>query len=291
MKRILTMLCALCISAASVFAAENGIARTNIAGVSVLPPEDSADEAGYIEYADGTRENIDCGYVGLFINGSIVKNAEIIIENGRSLVPVSLVSEKLQANVEWIPETKEIIISDKGNMINLKIGNATANLNGNDILLEVEPKIINSSAYVPLRFLIEAFGAEVEYSDGEDLSKTHIIRRIPHIMISRYDKNETALTKEKCVEIVREQLIEAYQNRYGDYESFDGVYEKNGDDIRKAILNLNVTEENDRYYVIPVVFDFWVDKYTGDVYVFYNGQKMNIYLFDPLAPGALAFAG
>lgn len=43
--------------------------------------------------------------------------------------------------------------------------------------------------------------------------------------------------------------------------------------------------------MLPVVFDFWVDKYTGDVYVFYNGLEMNIYLFDPNEPGALAFAG
>ena len=67
--------------------------------------------------------------------------------------------------------------------------------------------------------------------------------------------------------------------------------ERDGDDIREAILNLRVSAENDRYYVLPVVFDFWVDKYTGDVYVFYNGLEMNIYLFDPNEPGALAFAG
>jgi hypothetical protein len=52
-----------------------------------------------------------------------------------------------------------------------------------------------------------------------------------------------------------------------------------------------VKSENDRYYVIPVVYDFWVDKYRGDVYTFYNGIVMQINIFDPNAEGALAFPG
>ena len=40
-----------------------------------------------------------------------------------------------------------------------------------------------------------------------------------------------------------------------------------------------------------MVFDFWVDKYTGEVYVFYNGMTMAIYKFDPESKGALTFAG
>ena len=294
MKRLISVLCVLCITlSVNTFGSETSITKTNLANISVLPAIDSEQGIGYIQYGDGSKENIKDGYTGLFINGSIIENTEIIIENSRALVPVRLISESFEAEVKWIPETQEINISDNSNNITFKIADRNVIINGEEITLDTSPKIVNNSTYVPLRFVSEVLGARVDYFDGEDLSKTHIIRRIPHIMVSRYDKDIKPLTKEESIKIVREQLITAYKKRYCEYEPFkEGEsFEKDGDDIRKVISELNVTQENDRYYVIPVVFDFWVDKYTGDVYVFYNGLAMNINIFDPYAPGALAFAG
>jgi len=294
MKRILGMSAILCsLFFVNVFGAEPVLNKTNIVNTQLLPAYDSSVDYGFIKYDDGSEEIIKDDYVGLFINGSIIKNAGIIIENSRALVPVRLISEEFNANVEWIPETREVKIYDNSNNISLKIENIKANINGKEILLDTPPKIINSSTYVPIRFVTEALGANVNYFDGNDLSKTHIIVRIPHIMISRYDKNVKPMTREQCIQIVKEQLITAYEKRYGVYKPFSSsdTYVNDGDDIRKAISNLTVTDENDRYYVIPVVFDFWVDKYTGDVYVFYNGQTMSITSFDPSSPGALTFAG
>ena len=54
---------------------------------------------------------------------------------------------------------------------------------------------------------------------------------------------------------------------------------------------LKIKAENDRYFIIPVVWDFMVDKYTGEVYTFYQGQTFEYKLFDPQSEGALAFAG
>ncbi len=297
MKKIFTVLILLSfiLPAVSIHAEDNKTyaGKTNIDNLRILPPEDSYDSKGYIKYGDSGDETIERGYTALFINGSIVKNFKLAIENKKIMLPLRLISEALGAEIKWLPDTKETKISDGENTIILEGGNAKVLSGENEFIFDIPPKIIDGSIYVPEKFITEVLGAEIVYSEGEESKEKDIIRRLPHIMISRYNENAKAISKEKAVDIVREQLITAYENRYGEYIPINAKeeLERDGDDIREAILNLRVSAENDRYYVLPVVFDFWVDKYTGDVYVFYNGLEMNIYLFDPNEPGALAFAG
>jgi len=159
----------------------------------------------------------------------------------------------------------------------------------------VAPKIINDFTYVPLRFVAEALHAKVDYFDGEDITKAHILLRVPHVMISRYPDNAKMLTKEEAVEKLREQLIIAYENKFGTFIAFSSNEKPKEDNdkenLRYVISNLEIASENDRYFAVPVVFDFWIDKYTGEVYVFYNGQTMTINIFDPYSEYALTFAG
>lgn len=78
----------------------NNIDNTNLNGVSI--PRNS-DNTAVIQYGDKTKEkvlNINT-FITLFINGSIVKDANIITENNRTLVPLMLISETLGAKVDW----------------------------------------------------------------------------------------------------------------------------------------------------------------------------------------------
>ncbi len=269
------------------------VRETNIDNLRIMPSEDAYDDKGYIKYGDGGEESIERGYTALFINGSIVKDFKIVMENGKITFPLRLISEALGAEVKWIPNTRETEISDGENTIKVGEGNVKVLSGKNELILDIPPKIIDGLIYVPEKFITEALGAEIVYSINEESKEKDIIRRLPRIMISRYDEDVKPISREKAVDIVREKLITAYENRYGEYIPINAgnAWERDGDDIREAILNLRVSAEDDRYYVIPVVFDFWVDKYTGAVYVYYNGLEMNIYLFDPNEPGALAFAG
>ena len=297
MKRIFTVLVLISfiLEAVNIYAEDNKAyaGKTNIDNLRIMPAEDAYDGKGYIKYGDGGDETIERGYTALFINGSIVRDFKLVTENGKITFPLRPISEALGAEIKWIPDTKATEISDRENTITLEAGNVRVLSAKNEVILDIPPKIIDGSIYVSEKFITDILGAEVIYSEGEEPKEKDIIRRLPHIMISRYDENAEPISREKAVDIVREQLITAYENRYGKYVpvNAEDVWERDGDDIREAILNLRVSAENDRYYVLPVVFDFWVDKYTGDVYVFYNGLEMSIYLFDPTEYGALAFAG
>ncbi len=275
--------------------ADSVVSSTNLDGISIVPAKDSESDVGTISYADGAEESIDDDYTALFLNGSLMKNSDLVISNDRALVPVRLIAEYFGADVEWNGDENKVVITENGNTINLYMDENAIDINGSVSYMDAAPAIINDTAYVPIRFVSEALGTEVEYSDGADLSGAYIIPRIPQVMISRYDENVSALSEDECIEIVREKLIEAYENKYGEFEPLSELpedFEWNDEEgLREVITNLEITRENDRYYVMPAGFEFWADKYTGEVYTFYNGLAMTINEFVPLSDGALSFAG
>ncbi len=291
MKKVLVIfLAASILLIQNVFGAES-IGSTNADGINILPAVDSATKTGYIKFADGSEEAIDDNYTALFINGSLIKDAKVLFRHGTTLVPVRIISEYFDSVVKWDLETNRISISNGNDTIVMEIGNKHAKINDREVLMDEPPVIFEDFIYVPVRFISEALGVNIEYSDGKYLETTYIIPRIRHIMVSGYSESLNPITSDQSVKIVKQQLITAYENRYGEYTPDKRGDNKDGDYWYDIIEGLEVSRENDRYYVIPVVYDFWVDKYTGDVYTFYNGQLMVISKFNPLSPGALAFAG
>jgi len=85
--------------------------------------------------------------------------------NGRTLVPVAILAKELGATVEWIADTKSVIITlqTKENIktIYLKVGKASALVNGMEVELDCKPVIFEGRTFVPLRFISENFGATV----------------------------------------------------------------------------------------------------------------------------------
>jgi len=120
-------------------------------------------------YAEALKLNYDGKvqeYTGniytLKVDGEII-NSDMppIIINGRSLVPVRAIFEKLGAKVGWDAESKKVTVSYDGNKIELKINDVNALVNGTKVEMEVPAKIINDRTMVPLRFVGEQLGMEV----------------------------------------------------------------------------------------------------------------------------------
>lgn len=86
--------------------------------------------------------------------------------DGRVLVPLRGVLEKMGATVDWLPATQTVVAA-KGDMeINLPIGSHTATVNGRQVHLDVPATTVAGSTMVPLRFVSEALGADVNWSSA-----------------------------------------------------------------------------------------------------------------------------
>ncbi len=106
--------------------------------------------------------------------GSVVIKNNIIkfdtppyIKGGRTVVPVRALTEGLGALVSYNNETREVTIVKDGTEIVLLIGSNEALVNGEIILLDSKAEITNSRTYVPIRFISEIFGLNVQW-DGEN---------------------------------------------------------------------------------------------------------------------------
>ncbi len=96
--------------------------------------------------------------------------------SGRVLVPLRGVLEKMGALVGWIPETKSVVAEKGDTYIELPVGSTTARVNGRKVILDVPATIIGGSTMVPLRFVGEAFGADVRW---DAISRTVLIDTVP----------------------------------------------------------------------------------------------------------------
>ena len=90
-------------------------------------------------------------------------------ENNRTLIPVRFVAETMGAAVSWNQETQTAIIEQKGTIISVPIGSDTLSIERGDgtdaVKMDTAAIIRDERTYVPIRFVAEALGAWVSYSD------------------------------------------------------------------------------------------------------------------------------
>lgn len=83
--------------------------------------------------------------------------------NGRVLVPLRGIFERLGATVDWDPANQTVTASRRSRVIRLTVGERDAAVDSKDVELDVPATLINGSTMVPLRFVSEALGADVQW--------------------------------------------------------------------------------------------------------------------------------
>lgn len=85
------------------------------------------------------------------------------IKEGRTLIPFRRIFEKLQMEVTWDNETRTVHAKNDTTVMELGIGQKTAIVNGEEHTLDVAPEITDDRTFVPLRFVSESVGADVDW--------------------------------------------------------------------------------------------------------------------------------
>lgn len=103
---------------------------------------------------------------------TITERLPVIMDRGRTLVPLRIISEALDASVQWDSKTSTVTVQKWGERLSLKPGAKKATLQGkeiNDLVLDLDApaKLKNGTVYVPLRLIAYSFGYQVEWTQGE----------------------------------------------------------------------------------------------------------------------------
>jgi N-acetylmuramoyl-L-alanine amidase len=156
MKRIQALLLVLALLACSVSAGAAGANGEISFGL---------DEDGTGVYQEATGQ-----VVQLTLNGAALdSDVPAFLRGGRTMVPVRLITQALGADVQWFGETNEVAISLNGSTVQLKIGSAQAQVNGETVTLyDAVPAMVAKyqgieRTMVPLRFVSEQLGCQVEW--------------------------------------------------------------------------------------------------------------------------------
>ena len=105
--------------------------------------------------------------IKVIVNGDFVEtDVSPVITDGRTLLPVRAVCEALGAKVDWIEESQTVKITAENIDISLVIGETFATVNGEKIDLDSPSFIENDRTYLPIRFVSEKLGADVQWDDA-----------------------------------------------------------------------------------------------------------------------------
>jgi len=102
--------------------------------------------------------------VSVVVNGQAMTFDQPPVEQaGRVFVPLRGIFERLGASVVY--QNGTINATGNGRTVSLKIGSTSANVNGQDETLDSPPFVTGSRTLVPLRFVAQALGANVDWNN------------------------------------------------------------------------------------------------------------------------------
>ncbi|SHJ72426.1 stalk domain-containing protein [Paramaledivibacter caminithermalis] len=161
-------------------------------------------------------------------NKPIEFDVKPVILEGRTLVPLRAIFEKLNMKVEWDEKTRTVIGDKRGLNLKLPIDSRIAIKNNEIIEVEVPATIINGRTMVPLRFIAENTGAKVDWD--ADSNTVLISIEIEEVMVNNAEEFISAIGPNKKI-------------------------------ILKENQDFNLTGEN--IYNIENPYIYWNNKYDG----------------------------
>jgi hypothetical protein len=158
-------------AAGIVFAGWSGGASGTAASVTVTMDADKAVTATFGR--DTTRVlTLTIGKYWMYLDGVAVKlDVAPIIQNSRTLLPIRAIAEATGSVVAWDATTRLVTVTRKDRKVELWIGKNIARVNGKSTNIDpddyrVVPIIVNSRTLLPLRFVAESLGLDVQWSDA-----------------------------------------------------------------------------------------------------------------------------
>ena len=147
--------------------------------------------------------------VSVIIDGKQVEFTQesgrpFIDENNRTQTPFRQTLEAFGATVDWEPATRTAVAEKNGIIVRVPIG--TNYIYKNDLMIvnDTTSMIVNNRTYLPIRIVLEAFGADVSWdsanraitvsSDGETISLAVLAAQVEAAMAQIYSMNVEAIS-------------------------------------------------------------------------------------------------
>lgn len=223
-------------------------------------------------------------------------SAPPIEQNERLLVPIRPVIEAMGAVVEWNPDDNSFAVIMDGKNLIMQIGSNIAKLNGEVMEVELAPVLRNERTYVPVRFVAENMGFDVEWD--ENLALADIYTKLPsgNLSVSEFRENNNSKIDISAVSglYIEPYMLENYKgiimlvmNDKAVLDEFNNLSASDKSEYLKtmALENTELISDNCKNVNVKLVFEnktFYSMDYSyesgecGKLRYFKNGLLTNV---------------
>ncbi|SFS72989.1 copper amine oxidase N-terminal domain-containing protein [Paenibacillus sp. BC26] len=240
---------------------------------------------------NGKQEEIDPGY----------KTSPVLM-NGKTLIPMRAIIEKLGGSLSWDASQKKIDITYNSKRITLQIGSKTAVVGDSKVQLDLEALVRKDRVMIPLRFVAENLGCNVYWHGNNTitistnaLKDTYSADRFSADDLSIYDailkkQIRLGMTKDEIDAIYGFKPEDPFMGRY-EYEGLQVFYR---DGVAAGLLVSSGENLTTRFSTVRNVTFFspksYVQKKYGpsleEVEDVPDGERYGTYLFRKEGSGA-----
>lgn len=107
---------------------------------------------------DNIKVALDGKYIGFDVPPQII--------SGRTMVPIRAIFENMGATVEWDANTSSAICTKGDTVVKMTVDSTTMYVNNQSQTMDIAPVVINGRTLAPARYVAEAFGADVQWSQN-----------------------------------------------------------------------------------------------------------------------------
>lgn len=157
------------------------------------------------------------------VNGEPVtfNEGKPVQKNGRVLVPLRGVFEKMGASVRWNGTLRQITASKDDSLVQLRIGSRNATVDGKTMTMDVPASIIGGSTMVPLRFVSEALGADVDWQDRTRTAVITLLEASHSTTTTESHKMKSLLKVNSVIPVTLSTELSSNDSKVGDTFSSD----------------------------------------------------------------------
>ncbi len=95
------------------------------------------------------------------------------IINGRTMVPIRAIFEKMGATVEWDSSTSSAICTNGDTVVKMTVNSMDMYINNQVTKMDISPVVIDGRTLAPARYVAEAFGADVQWDQDSSTVIIH----------------------------------------------------------------------------------------------------------------------
>ena len=129
-------------------------------------------------------------------------------ESGRTLVPLRATMEAFGCSVSWDESAQKAYVADDSSVVTVPIGIPIMDVDGILVPLDTEAKLIDGRVYLPIRAVLESFGATVKWR-----KKTQTIAVTSPVLSPSASQKEAEERQRKIEEENQRRLDETEETR------------------------------------------------------------------------------